>query len=332
MAVVGLVPFGCALVPLHKATIVYWALFLGAAAYHAMALRWMGAVFFGMLEDVWLFSILLAAFCWVAGFGLGRAAFLRRSWPMAVVLPAVWLVCEYLRHLAFGLVDGNGMPLVWFGQALADFLPLMQCADLAGVFAPTWLLASASGALFDLSAFGASPSRRGAVRAAKSVAIAGSVLLLAWGYGLWRMGYSPILEGPKMALLTGEVQDDWQLIARNAATVVPSHAAVSDASSRDVDLAAWPEMAHAGVVLTRGRKGVLETEDSSGRVLESAEARPGAPIVLIGSAPLDGRGTVYAICGDWLPITWLIFVVSAALLRWWSQRKRRSLTPVLEGE
>ncbi len=109
------------------------------------------------------------AFCLLLRFVAAKGCL--RHWPSAVLAPVLWVGLECLR----GIVIFDGYPWFLAGSSLVG-MPLAQIADLGGVWLVSLLAISISGVLADW--------RSGD----RSTAIAVlAVMMLAWGYGFWRL-------------------------------------------------------------------------------------------------------------------------------------------------
>lgn len=230
---IGLFTFACLFSSRTGTVVAYAGGFLGAAVYHGIGLIWMCLCIEGIFAPVWFFCTAAATLCAVVSLVLGRAFIRATEWPMAISFPFVWLTYEYLRHGIFVLVDGNGMVLLWQGLALAGFNRIAQIADLAGVFALTWLLACMTGGAYDLYEFFAKRDRKRWRQALGASGFAGASLMIAWLYGHWRVTQPLDDQGPTIALVCGSLPPASTL--RSVADVSP-----------DVDLFAWPETAVDG--------------------------------------------------------------------------------------
>ncbi|MFI7132092.1 nitrilase-related carbon-nitrogen hydrolase [Nonomuraea sp. NPDC050153] len=168
-------------------------------------------------------------------FGLTVAAFralLLRGRPLsaATVVPAAWVVTEYAVSLA--LPHG-----AWWSLAYtqADVLPVLQTASATGVWGITFLLMAVPSAiavvlrpgLIRSRAGGPGPSPTPHVRGViarsaggeasgarpradgvRVAAVFGAVVLLALGYGGWRLRTAPAPRGEKVALISTDHPND----------------------------------------------------------------------------------------------------------------------------
>ncbi len=66
--------------------------------------------------------------------------------PATLTVPVLWVSLEFLRTYAL-----TGFPWAMLGYTQYSFLPLIQVADVTGVYGVSFLVAAANGALYDLT-------------------------------------------------------------------------------------------------------------------------------------------------------------------------------------
>lgn len=140
----------------------------------------------------------LGLYLWLS---LDRSA---RGRPLAFAL--LWTSFEYLKSIGF-----LGYPWGLLPYSLTDVLPLLQIADLTGLYGITALLAACNAALAELI-LGQGSSRKAPLslhlRRGYSV-IALSLILCSLGYGLIRMGAPIPRIGSLDAVLVQQNTDPW---------------------------------------------------------------------------------------------------------------------------
>lgn len=148
----------------------------------------------------------------------------RLGLPRSITLPVVWVAVEWARLL---LASGHFDPFA-LGYSQVRFSPLVQIADLTGVYGISFLVAAVNGlcadALFALKGAAWRPrvvlrQRRVAIPA---IAIA-AAFAAAIAYGVFRLGAANETKGPRLALVPPGI----------VASFPPGHA----------DLIVWPERA-----------------------------------------------------------------------------------------
>ncbi|MCI0356455.1 MAG: apolipoprotein N-acyltransferase, partial [Acidobacteria bacterium] len=179
---------------------VYWWAWLCGLAFAVPALQWirlaslpMYATWAGLAVFISLHFLL---FAWIT-----RQLTLAARLPLLLVAPVVWVALEYARaHV------GIGFAWYYLGHTQHDFLPLIQVADVAGAYGISFLVMMANVVLFQWLQW---LSER---RASRSLWIASlSVASLLAGtlvYGYWRLGQHDFEEGPRLALLQGNLPQD----------------------------------------------------------------------------------------------------------------------------
>jgi apolipoprotein N-acyltransferase len=209
----GLVPLGfIALAPLYialletarpKAAALVAGLF--GSLQHALTSFWL---WFFQDYRIWtLGSTTLAYFFVYAVLGLYLWLFLDRSGrarPLAFIV--LWPTFEYLKSTGF-----LGYPWGLLPYSLTDALPLLQVADLTGLYGITALLAACNAALAEIL-LGIGASRRGRLGLRARLGYAALALALslgALGYGLVRMGIPVRLAGSIDAVLVQQNSDPW---------------------------------------------------------------------------------------------------------------------------
>lgn len=108
--------------------------------------------------------------------------------PLWAVLPVAWTTLEWL----IGHLGDIRFPWLGLGTSLADARVLVQWADIAGARGVTLWLAWCNVVLLE-----AATERRGARDVGRALAPVALTVVLALGYGLWRMKTLPVREvGP----------------------------------------------------------------------------------------------------------------------------------------
>lgn len=232
-----------ALVPLYFAaarapSFGFAALSLGlyGAAHHALSSYWL---YFFKDFALWTIGATTLAYGVVyAVFGLYLAFALKKAGPYRPFAFALaWTCFEYLKATGF-----LGYPWGLLPYTQTEFLPLLQIADITGIYGLSFVLAFANGALAELlgpqAALGPRllspaehcPSKPGSQRRGqsrrRSLAIpagyerrlrldyalfAAFLLALNLGYGLFRLGKPPLAASSLDAVLVQQNADPWIL-------------------------------------------------------------------------------------------------------------------------
>ncbi|HYH63499.1 MAG TPA: hypothetical protein VD866_02265, partial [Urbifossiella sp.] len=221
----------------------YLAAYVGGVAFFLPAVQWMRVAHPAMYAS-WLgLALVICPLYWVVGLALLRQLDRVPGVPLAVSFPVVWVALEYARahaptgfdFLPAGLQQKTGFGWYFLGYAQHDFLPLVQLADLGGVYAVSAVVAAVNGVVADWL------MRRGAKPVAATAGTA-VVFAAAVGYGLVRLNHPAFEAGPVVAAIQGSVpQFQKNTDGRSLGQVYAAlHLRAALADPRP-DLVLWPE-------------------------------------------------------------------------------------------
>ncbi len=169
--VLGLVT-GC----VHYFSLIYWML-PTLSRYGELPLIAAALLFVGLVLSLALFP---------AVFTLLLSGWLDRPGPGVLVVPWVWVTLEYLRSFLF-----SGLPWELLGYSQFEHLPLIQVADITGVYGISFLIVWANATVFLLLWNFFLPEKddnRPGKWSAGSMVLVGLLLLgLTWTYGKMRL-------------------------------------------------------------------------------------------------------------------------------------------------
>lgn len=271
----------------------YLSAWLAGLAFFVAAIAWM-RVGDPMMYYAWLaLSLYLSIYFPLAVFLIRRLDRVA-SLPMCASAALVWTALELARAWIMG-----GFPWYFLGQSQHDVLSMIQVADLGGVYAITFLVAAVNGLVAD-----ALTGQRQSLRRDGLVILAS--MALTFGYGTWRLSQNHFAEGPKVALLQGNIPQS----VKNEATGPNGEGAVEQTLKEYVslmdqavrlrpDLVIWPETSFPGLHLFAGSDvsaadliGCRADLDASKDSLAAAGTKWGLPL-LLGVITQDvGRGGV----------------------------------------
>jgi apolipoprotein N-acyltransferase len=223
-----LVPF-LALVrrPTRRPRRLYLCAYAAGLVFYVPVLAWMPAADDRMYAT-WAGLSVYCALYFPLALGLLRRLDRRTGLPLVVTLPVVWTFLELVRASFIGLFVSllrgdhqhdwpGGFGWYMLGHSQHDALAVIQVADLAGVYAVTFLLCLANGLAFELlftwprfrALFVGSEVAQPCCACRPGLIAQGLAVLLTVGatvgYGAWRLGQGTGEPGPVVALLQGNV-------------------------------------------------------------------------------------------------------------------------------
>jgi apolipoprotein N-acyltransferase len=251
----------------------YLAAYVGGLAFFVPALQWL-RVAHPMMYFSWAFLALMCPCYWALGLWLIRRLDRIRV-PLAVSVPAVWVALEYTRahfptgfpfmaHL--GMYQPIGFGWYFLGYTQHAFLPLIQIADLGGVYAVSAVVGAVNGLLADWvmrsatargwlgwddgrgrtpsvsEGVGLTPSLTLGVRPVRSTVGVALLFAAAVGYGFVRLDHPPFDPGPRVAALQGSVPQGDKMRDPDglAKTYIGLHGEAIRQAPKP-DLVVWPE-------------------------------------------------------------------------------------------
>ena len=237
---------------------LYFAGYLGGVAFFLPALQWV-RVAHPMMYLSWVGLALVCPLFWVAALFLLRRID-RLKAPLALSVPVVWVALEYVRaHFPtgfpflqhVGLYQMIGFGWYFLGYTQHQFLPLIQVADLGGVYAVSFLVAAVNGTVAEWALRSSRVQSwlrwgEGELMTWRRIvpSSAGAAILFAAGlaYGLVRLDHAAFAIGPRIAALQGSIPQD-EKIARGE-SLWEEYARLHVAALREKpapDLIVWPE-------------------------------------------------------------------------------------------
>ncbi len=250
LAWIALVPLLCLVRSTATGWRVWMPAWLGGLAFFTPALQWLRVADDRMFYT-WIGLSLYCSLFFLAGFLLVRRLDRKTRLPLVVTLPVVWTALEFFRAYFLG-----GFAWYYLGHTQHDYLPLIQITDLGGVYAVSFLIAAVNGLIFEIGyAWWSSrrPVGKAALQRLPLTVQACAVLLYlsaTLGYGFWRLSQSDFAEGPRVALIQGNLDQRIRNQATSAnggaaaTTMMRHYMELSDSAAKQSpppDLIVWPE-------------------------------------------------------------------------------------------
>ena len=237
---------------------IYFAAFVGGLVCYVPAIQWMRVAHASMYAS-WLFLAFCCALFLAMSIWLARRLD-RLGVPFWLAVPMAFVAVEYFRYhfpTGYTWLEGVGLrnPIGfgWYllGHTQHDWAALIQVSDMTGVYGVSFLVALVNAAVWlaverialvrvwlrDLR-----PTPPATVRPALVTAL---LLGLAITYGLFRLSHEPFPEGPRVALIQGNLP---QSLKNDGGRDMADHFGrlSLDAVRSKPDLVVWPETSFAG--------------------------------------------------------------------------------------
>ena len=164
----------------------------------------------------------------------------RTDLPSMFIAPVFWTTLEFIRSYAL-----SGFPWSSIGYSQYKFLPIIQIADLTGVYGISFLVLAVNGALTDALLF----KRRQKERPLASIlptfsgfVLLGIFLVGSLGYGFFKMYQHRAGHTVKVAVVQGNIEQDkkWDPAYQDAVLSTYENLSMAAAAQKP-DLVIWPE-------------------------------------------------------------------------------------------
>lgn len=157
--------------------------------------------------------------------------------------PALWVALEFIRTYAF-----SGFPWALLGYSQYQWLPIIQFADLTGVYGISFLLVMGNGAITSLLLWIFVPTHQTpSLKPWLPIFCFACTLSVILIYGIWRMHQESLLDTSAKTLSIGLVQANIdQAVKWNEAyreSTLQRYATLSRRAGKEIDLLVWPEAA-----------------------------------------------------------------------------------------
>ncbi|MBI3592638.1 MAG: apolipoprotein N-acyltransferase [Nitrospirae bacterium] len=166
----------------------------------------------------------------------------RTTMPSMFVAPILWTTLEFIRSYAL-----SGFPWSSLGYSQYKLLPVIQIADITGVYGISFLIVAVNGALADIFLL----NRRHTERPLSSFlpTISGFVILFCLivatlSYGIYRLHEQRGGHYIKVAVVQGNIEQDKKWDPSYQQAVINTYKDLSFAAAKESpDLIVWPETA-----------------------------------------------------------------------------------------
>lgn len=262
LLVLGFPPFDfyplawIALVPLFIAT---WekkakaSFFLGTLTgfvYFHGILYWIfnSVYFYGNVPAI-LSLLLLILLCLYLGIYIGIFSVLFNSLsrhsrcPALFIAPVLWVTLEFARTYVL-----TGFPWSLLGYSQYKFLPLIQVADITGIYGISFLVAAFNGVIFDVAVYLPKRSSKMPLFAQWPVTVGiivyAVIMTITLSYGLWRLSASEDGQKIKVSVIQGNIEQGKKWDSSVQKKIIDTYKRLSiRASEGTPDIIIWPESA-----------------------------------------------------------------------------------------
>ena len=178
-----------------------------------------------------------------AFFAMLYAANIKRTdMPALIVAPLLWTTLEFLRSYVL-----SGFPWSSLGYSQYTFLPVIQIADITGVYGVSFLIVAVNAAIVDVLMF----KRRYVERPLASLlptvsgfAALAIVVIFTFSYGVYRLNQERSGSLIKAAVIQGNVEQDKKWDPSYQQAVINDYKDLSFAAASEMpELIVWPETA-----------------------------------------------------------------------------------------
>src|SRR5262245_45497568 len=212
-----------------------------------------------MMYMSWFGLSVLAPLFWLIALAFIRKLD-RLGVPLALAVPVAWVALEYARmHFPtgypflkpLGMYQMIGFGWYFLGYTQHNFLPLIQIADVGGVYAVSFVVAAVNGLIADAAM--KSPAARRFLKweeapasSARNLTFSAAAVAVLFGtslgYGFYRLQHAPFGNGPLVAAIQGNLSQGDKM--GNPDHLLRSYFELHEEAFRKKptpDLIVWPE-------------------------------------------------------------------------------------------
>ncbi|MDO8535896.1 MAG: apolipoprotein N-acyltransferase [Candidatus Omnitrophota bacterium] len=163
------------------------------------------------------------------------------------LIPAAWVALEWARSYIF---TGFGWALLGYSQS--NNLPIIQIADISGVYGVSFIIV-----MFNFAAYSAIKNFRNKKEFLFPVIVTIALIIIASGYGLFRLNNIFTGEKIKVSVVQGNIPQDQKWDESFVVSILKRYGALTVSCSQEKpDLVIWPETSVPGFI--ENQKGLLE--------------------------------------------------------------------------
>jgi apolipoprotein N-acyltransferase len=221
--------------------------------FYIPAIHWMSVAHPAMIATWLLLSIVCSLYFSLGLYLIRRLD--RAKVPLPLSVPAVWVALEYFRAHAptgfswmepLGIQHRIGFGWYFLGYAQHDCLPIVQIADITGVYGVSLLIALVNTVVFMWIARNIPSGFAKSARPALASVVMCVLIASTLAYGYSRLDHGPFENGPRVAMLQSDLEQSVKM-GRGGETLVKQHMLkllndLKQAPTGDFpDLIVWPE-------------------------------------------------------------------------------------------
>jgi apolipoprotein N-acyltransferase len=221
--------------------------FVAGVVFFAVTLYWLNIVMttYGHLPVLLSFLLYLLLSAYLALYwAIGSWAACRlkefRGYSFALTLPVFWVALEFLREFLL-----TGFPWATLGYSQHDWMPMVQSADLFGVYGLSYLIVFSNAALAEC--FLSKNLRSSQGHPGKALAVVVVLLLGNYSYGTWCLQQDPDTraESLAVAVVQGNIPQELKWRPENQISTVKTyrHLSLQAVQEGTKELIIWPEAA-----------------------------------------------------------------------------------------
>ncbi|KAB2836179.1 MAG: apolipoprotein N-acyltransferase [Candidatus Brocadia sp.] len=211
-----------------------------------------GIVFF-VIQILWmrhiaiiawvLLSLYCAAYFLVFAF-CTRFIISKLKLPFVVVVPSIWTALEFIRSFLM-----SGFPWFFIGHTQYRYLPIIQIADIAGVYGISFITIMVNAAIADLLIRSFTSQRRAFFRLTCMLPLALAAISMLYG-SYWLRHFHPE-EGPVVCMIQGNIPQDlkFESTEEDEIRILKKYTDLSmSMKGTSIDLLVWPETMMPGIL------------------------------------------------------------------------------------